>query len=422
MHTGTGETSTEIGIIGGGIMGLCTAYFLERAGRSVTVLERGALGGGGSRGNGGQIVFAKPLPAPGAVENGLKHLFSKSGAFYVRPQSFVKMIPFLLGFSLSSRASTYRESLFKMDELNRLTMGLFDEMKLDGIGTEIQETGNLRCFGDEKSAVADHAAALTLADLELSPRPRDLMAGETLRRYEPALGQASRWGFVQPGLRWGDPSLFVDQLIAHLRGRGVRFLEQSEVETVREEGDTVSVRHGDRTSRFSRVVVTAGPWSRSLLRPMGTRIKMQPGMGYSFSVAPKVMPRHTVVLGDAHVGATPMDATRLRIAGTMDFSGSFRGSPAEKIAAIVQSSKPYLADLDWEARIEEWSAPRPMTPDGLPYIGFVPNRSRIVLASGHNMLGFTLGPATGFRAAQLVTGEITPATMASFALKRRIAV
>lgn len=418
MHTDTGKPSTEIGVIGGGIMGLCTAYFLEKSGHTVTVIERGTLGGGGSRGNGGQIVYAKPLPAPGAVENGLKHLFSKSGAFYVRPQSFVKMIPFLLGFSLSSRSSTYRDSLLKMNELNRLTMGLFDEMKLDGIGTEIQETGNLRCFGDEKSAVADHAAAEKLAALELSPEPLGLMSGEELLRYEPALGRASRWGFVQPGLRWGDPSLFVDQLISHLRGRGVRFLEQSLVESIHEDGDIVSVVHDGRASLFSKVVVTAGPWSPSLLRPMGARIKMQPGMGYSFSVAPSVMPRHTVVLGDAHVGATPMDATRLRIAGTMDFSGSFQGSPSEKIAAIVESSKPFLADLDWEARTEEWAAPRPMTPDGLPYIGFVPNQSRIVLASGHNMLGFTLGPASGYRAAQLVSGEISPESMASFALKR----
>jgi len=152
-----------------------------------------------------------------------------------------------------------------------------------------------------------------------------------------------------------------------------------------------------------------------------------PGRGYSFTVLPERMPGYTVLLGEAHVGATPLDGTRLRIAGTMEFggpaaapghgagTGAGPGPYAARIEAIARAARPFLGGVDWDKRSDEWAGSRPMTPDGLPYIGRVGRSPRVFLATGHNMLGFSLAPATGQRIAALMTGAIDDAALKSFA-------
>jgi D-amino-acid dehydrogenase len=164
---------------------------------------------------------------------------------------------------------------------------------------------------------------------------------------------------------------------------------------------------------------------------VGQRIALVPGRGYSFTVLPERMPGYTVLLGEAHVGATPLDGTRLRIAGTMEFGApagvpgqgaadgagtrAGRGPYAGRIEAIARAARPFLGGVDWDKRSDEWAGSRPMTPDGLPYIGRVGRSPRVFLATGHNMLGFSLAPATGQRIAALMTGAIDDAALKSFA-------
>jgi D-amino-acid dehydrogenase len=149
---------------------------------------------------------------------------------------------------------------------------------------------------------------------------------------------------------------------------------------------------------------------------------MQPGKGYSFSVLPPSMPRRVVNFNDAHVVATPMGG-RLRIAGTMQFDGSVDGIDQRRVRAIVRAVRPLLLGIDWEARSDVWGGPRPMTPDGLPFIGQMPGSSRVVVATGHNMLGLTLAPATGRVIADLVmTGragiDVAPFSVGRFSWRR----
>ena len=115
------DAGQRVAIIGGGLIGLCAAYYLDRQHRQVTILEKEAIGSGASRGNGGQVVPADPLPAPGMVTEGLRHWFSPSSAFYVNPRSLVSLLPFLVSFSLHANKSAYLSAFRKLDELNQLT-------------------------------------------------------------------------------------------------------------------------------------------------------------------------------------------------------------------------------------------------------------------------------------------------------------
>ena len=165
------------------------------------------------------------------------------------------------------------------------------------------------------------------------------------------------------------------------------------------------------------MVVAAGVWTRDLVAPMGVKLQMQAGKGYSFALHPERMPTRMLELPDAHVVATPL-GDRLRIAGTMEFDGTTDRFRPERIQAIVRRLGPMLRDVDLSHRTEEWMGPRPMTPDGLPILGPLAMHPRVVLATGHNMLGVTLGPVTGSVIGDLVCGDGPGIDLSPFAPAR----
>ena len=409
----------RVAIVGGGLIGLCSAFYLERRHCQVTILERELIGSGASRGNGGQAVPADPLPAPGMVSEGLRHWFTPSSAFYVNPRSLVGLLPFLLSFSLHSTQRAYLSAFRKLDELNRLTARLFDELATEGIGTELVKTGNLKAFRERDTAHAEWSAARRLAELGLVGEPGEFLDRHGLHELEPSLGDAARWGFLRTDVRWGDPSVFVDQMSAYLAARGVALVDGFAAERITERASSVVVASGADEREFDLVLIAASTQSRDLVRRLGQRLSLTPGRGYSFTVRPDRMPGYTVLLGEAHVGATPLDTARLRIAGTMEFGVPADGVGTSRIESIARAARPFLSGVDWEKRSDEWAGSRPMTPDGLPYIGRVGRSPRVFLATGHNMLGFSLGPATGERIASLMTGAISDVALASFAPSRR---
>ncbi len=410
--------SGPVAVIGGGLVALCSALYLERSGRAVTVLERATVGSGASRGNGGQIVTADPLPAPGMVREGLRHWFSPSSAFYIHPRSLPALAPFLIRFARSANERSYLESFRALDRLNRAREMLFDELAEIGIGSHFQPTGNLKTFREHVTARREWEAAGRLAELGLSREPGEFLDEDGLRALEPSLGPAARWGFLRPDVRFGDPSAFVDQLRAHLTERDVTLREGARVVGLQERGAAVRVAQDDTEEEYDQVLIAAGMGSPSLLRSLGVRLPLVAGIGYSFTVRPSSMPRYTVLLGEAHVGATPLDSERLRIAGTMELGARPGANADARISAIARAAGPFLDGVDWAQISDRWAGSRPMTPDGLPYIGRVTGCQRVFVATGHNMLGLSLAPATGHEIARLMTGAGAEDALAPFAIDR----
>lgn len=406
---------SSVSIIGAGILGLSTAYYLRREGVEVTVFDRGLVGAGASSGNAGEICpsSSDPLPSPVMLRESATHVFRPDSALYLHPTRVFGSAPFLAGFVRSSTSRRYQSGLAALDLLNRETLQRYDELAADGIGRSIRGDGYVSCFRTREAAVAAQRHAVMLAKRGLTPGPGELLEGPGLRAVEPALSEVARWGFVETGDRWIDPSLLLADLARWLRDAGVEIRENTVVRRICPDPDGVSLRGFGEPHHSDVAVLAAGAWSEQLSRSLGVRLRMLPGKGYSFSVYPAVMPEHVVKIEEAHVVATPM-GTRLRLAGTMEFDGTYDRMNYGRIETIVRNARPYLDGVDWDEIGDEWVGPRPMTPDGLPHIGSLPGYPSVFAVTGHNMLGVSLGPSSAALVTKMITGTVPQSGFRAF--------
>jgi D-amino-acid dehydrogenase len=404
-----------VAVVGGGIIGLCAAYYLCKAGLEVTVLDRGRIGSGASRGNAGEICpdLVAPLPAPGVIGPALRGLGRPGSALHIRARPDLALVRFLAGFARHATSRRHAEGARVLARLARGTFGLFDELAAAGIDGEARRDGFLFVFGSEATARAERRLHRELA----GARVGEVVTGTGLAELEPALGADAGAGFRVADQRWVGPSLLVDQLTLALRAAGVRIVEGARVTSLRESARGVRVRSSVDDVDADAAVIAAGIWSRQLCRRLGVRLNLFAGKGYSFSVDADPLPSRLIHLGDARVVLSPM-GKRLRVAGTMEIDRDVDAFRPRRVAAMVTAASGYLRGVDWAARQEEWMGARVMSPDGLPAIGALPGWSRVLLASGHNMLGLMLAPATGRMVTDLVLGTADPTLTSALAPAR----
>ncbi|WP_314174025.1 NAD(P)/FAD-dependent oxidoreductase [Streptomyces winkii] len=403
----TTERRTEsVTVVGGGLIGLCCAYYLREAGLRVTVVERHHVGSGASRGNAGEVCpdLVTPLPAPGVIGPALRTLPRPDSPLYIRPRLNAELVRFLAGFARNSTRRRHAEGVRALSRLAAGSFRLFEELEAAGVDADAVKRGFVFAYASPRSA---NRALRGFRELG-APLGSGVVQGAELAELEPALGPGAVAGILVEDQWSVVPSLFVDRLAGVLREHGVEIVEGARVTSVSESGGRTHVRTSAGDVTGDAAVVAAGVWSRGLCRGLGADVGLFPGKGYSFSVDADPMPRRVVHLGDARVVLTPM-GKQLRVAGTMEFDSDADAFHPRRIRAIVNAARGCLKSADWAARHEEWVGARVMTPDGLPAIGLVPGRSRVYLASGHNMLGLMLGPATGRMVAGLVTDRPDPA-------------
>ncbi|WP_347350295.1 FAD-binding oxidoreductase [Intrasporangium sp.] len=394
----------DVTVVGAGLIGLFSAHYLLERGYDVTLLDAAGAGGGAARVNGGWVCPARsdPLPSWGVVRDGLRSLVRPDdGSFFLGARALPHVAGYLGRFVLSSGRRRFERSWDELDVLNRQTARLVDELVGAGIVVGLQDEGFLMLHPTRARAEASRAALLAVSRRGLSPAPERVLGREELLELEPGLGERARFGFVHRGDRWLDPSRLVDRLVESALSRGAHLVTQAPVRAVRQRGSRVELATPAGVRGAGRVVIAAGAWSERLLRPLGVRGYVTPGKGYSFTVRPEHPPRHVLRLGDTHIGVTPM-GDRTRLVGLVELDGTREGVHAQRIALMRRQAAPYLTGIDWDASTDVAVGPRPMTPDGKPLIGCVPGAERIVVATGHNMLGLSLGAATGRLVADLV--------------------
>ncbi len=396
-------------IVGGGIIGLSCAHYLSTAGYRVTIIEKDRIGRGCSHGNCGYICpsHVLPLTEPGAIRIAMKSLLKPNAPFRVKPRLSPALWLWMLQFA---RRCTHRQMLTagvplkaildsSMTEYRRLIA----EEKLD---CEWKDGGLLYVFrtkqGLETFAEADR---LLTEHFQVSATKID---GADLADYEPALKPGLAGAFNYPEDAHVRPDALIQNWSERLRARGVELVEHCELrDTTIKAGQLtgVATSKGDMTA--DRYVFAAGALSARLGAALRCRIPIEPGKGYSVTMKrPAKCPTHPMLFPEHKVGVTPFD-NGYRLGSMMEFAGFDESLREQRIRQLRESAEPYLVEPHTEQIEEKWFGWRPMTWDSLPIVGRAPRLKNAWLATGHNMLGLSLGPATGRLIAEMIQGRPT---------------
>ena len=399
------------------MVGVSCAYFLARAGARVTLLERGRLAGEASFGNAGTVSAGHPpLNRPGRVREGLSRMFDPASPLHVPPRWDPDLWRWLATFARYCTHEAVARSMEVMAPMGHRTLALFERIVAEeGIGCRYRPDG----YYDVCATEAGFDAARREADLI---RPHgyapEALGPEEIRRREPALIPEVVGGVFYPEAATVDPLAFTRGLAAAAVRHGTRVREGVEVVDVRVRGGrAVGVSLADGALEPADAVVLAtGPFSLDLAGRLGVRLPVQPGKGYHRDVPVRVggAPdlRIACVLHESSVFCTPLEG-RVRLAGTMEFSGWNHALRPERLEQLTRSARRAFGGFGRAAPLSEWAGLRPVSADGLPFVGPLPDARGVWIATGHGMLGLTLGPVTGELVARaIVAGEPAPESLA----------
>lgn len=419
----------HVAVIGCGLAGISTAYFLHRAGASVTVLDRApAAGREASYANGALLTpsLADPWNAPGALTDLLRSLGRDDAAMLLHLGQVPRLGFWGLRFLLNSRPARFQESFLHNVRLARYSLELLGEIESHtGIGFEHAPSGIVKVFEGEESFRKGVAVAHWLKQAQIR---HEVLDRQALLALEPALapgGERLIGGVLYPDDEVGNARLYCEALTAWLRGEGVNFRFSELVRGFAAgRGGIVSLATARGMLNVDAVVLAAGSYSRPLGRMLGMRLPVVPAKGYSITVPVSeadragCLPSRPVVDDALHAAVVPLGGDRLRVAGTAEFSGFDLTVRPERIDNLKHLLGRVLPQVTLPAKDPaSWAGLRPMTPDGRPVLGGsrVPN---LFVNTGHGALGWTLAAGSGKVVADLVMGEGSAHDVAPFLMSR----
>ena len=409
----------DVLIIGGGVIGVCSAYYLAQKGIQVTLIEKGEVASGCSYGNGGLIVpsHSVPLASPGALGNGLRWLLDSESPFYIKPCWDVDLVNWLIRFVVASRHRNMIRALPILRDLLFASRALYEELaKTAGFDFGFEGKGSLLvCLSKEVLEREKEETHL----FEKFDIPFKVVDNNEARELEPALLPQVVGGIFYARDGHINPARFVTGLAEKAQGLGAEIWTKTEAMGFESAQGKITKVHTTRGDIFAKQIILAtGSWSPDVARRLNLRIPIQAAKGYSVTLEnPTVTPKLPLLFSEARVVINPL-GNALRIAGTLEMAGMDFSFNSRRVRAMQKASAEYLPGLAEAKVIEIWRGLRPCTPDGLPIIGRSNNFENLIIAAGHAMLGMSLGPITGKLVSQLVNEEKTDLNVSPFRMDR----
>jgi len=410
-------------IIGGGVIGLFSAYYLHKSGWEVEIVDQGDLSDNCSYGNAGMITPSHfvPLAAPGMIEQGIRWMFDSKSPFYVRPSLNPALIGWGLKFMKSATKKHVDRSAGALRDISILSRDLYHEFEKDTqLEFGMEDKGILMLFKtpkmvEEEKHLAEEATNLGLDAQYLSP--------DECRKLQPGV-ELDIAGAVHYHC---DAHLYPNKLmkvfVKYLEeDMGIKMHRNTRIDKIEHEaGKIMSVKSGNTEFKGDAYVIATGAWSPAVAKLTGLNVPLMPGKGYSFMMPQDDSRRMTIpsILCEARVAVTPMNGS-VRFGGTMEVGKINSQVNMNRVRGIVESVPKYFPDFKLTVPAEKdiWYGFRPVSPDGMPYIGLTSKYNNLAVATGHAMIGLSLGPATGKLIAEALNGSTRSVNMAPYTVER----
>ena len=393
----------DVLVIGGGVIGVCAAHYLLESGRQVTLVERDTVCSGCSHGNSGLVVpsHSFPLPIPGVIRQGLKWMLNPESPFFIRPRFDLELFAWLWKFAAACNHKRMLQSVRALVRLSQASIELYDELiPKEQLDCGYERRGSFLLYRTPKGLEGGLKEARLLHENGITHRS---MTGSEIHEMEPVIRPDITGGLFFEHDAFMNPAEFVGALAERLRHKDAKVQEQTEVLGIEiDSGKIKRIRTSQGDYKAQQVVLAAGSWSSPLAGALPFKLPVLPAKGYSVTFDnPGIKLTYPLIMAEAKAGVNPM-GSMIRVAGTLEMTGFDLSINIRRVKAVVRSVADYLNGIEQDLALKNpWCGMRPCTPDGLPVIGTPKSVSNLIVATGHAMLGMTLGPGTGKLVAEL---------------------
>lgn len=407
-------------IIGGGISGLCSAYYLVKEGFAVTILDRNDITTGASFINAGYIVPSHfiSLAAPGIISKGMKWMLDSSSPFYIKPRLDIEFFKWALRFKMSATSEKVERAIPVLKNINLRSRELYEEMlSTMDFQFHYRNEGLLMVYNsvrgeEEEQEIAERAIKEGLK--------AEILSRTELRKIQPVFSKDVLGAIHYKCDSHTSPGHFMSSMKKWLEEKGVKFHFHHEVKEIKTlQNKILSIETQNGSFEADEFIIATGSWTSALAKSLGLKIPIQGGKGYSTDVFRPIDITLPAILVEAKVAVTPMDG-HVRFAGTMEFSGNNSIIRKNRVEAIANSVKKYYVDVELSTEEKEaaQSGLRPVSPDGLPFIGRTAKYKNLTVAAGHGMMGWSLGPVTGKLVTEIISKSPTSVKLDPFNVDR----
>ena len=413
--------SKKILIVGGGIIGICSAYYLSKSGHDVTIIDKYGMNSGASYINAGYLSPGHiiPLAAPGVIKQGLKWMFNSSSPFYIEPRINVDFFKWLYAFNKSCSESNVKSSIVPIIEMSLLSQELLKDIKKDNdMGFHYDQKGLLMLCKTEKSLEKEKE----VVDLAVQNGLRAKILNQNeIKTIEPNVNIDSIGAAYFYCDHHTTPGELINELKDFIQKNGVKCITHSEIESFDIENNKIkSVNISNQNLSFDEYVLSAGVWASKLCKKLGIDLLLQPGKGYSINHSSKTEISCPAILVEPKCAITPMNGFT-RYSGTMEISSinnRIRKNRVNAICNAVESFYPSIT-IPKIVRNNAVCGFRPISADGVPYIGRSDNLENVIIATGHGMTGWSMSTGTGKIISEIVENKKTSINIDRFNPNRK---
>lgn len=412
--------SKDVVIIGGGIIGLCTAYFLQKEGHKVTVIDKSDFSSGASYVNAGYITPSHfiPLAAPGMITKGIKWMFNSESPFYVKPRLDIDFLKWSLAFKKSATKAKVEKAIPSIKDINLFSRELYEDLKASNdFDFSYNHKGLMMYYQSDKAGEEEWIVGRRGIKEGLKV---ENLTKEEVKKIEMNLDLNIKGAIYYHSDAHMTPNNFMKELKGYLLQNGVSILSNEVVlDSIVSKNKIKSISTNNKIYSADEFILATGSWSQEFAKKLNINIPIQAGKGYCINITSKTNITIPAILTEAKVAVTPMQGFT-RFAGTMEIGGINHKINQKRVNAIAKASESYFPKVKINQKEKEAAkcGLRPCSPDGLPYIGKSKNCSNLTIATGHAMMGWSLGPATGKLISELVSDKKTSLNLNPFKVDR----